>query len=362
MSSKEIRQDILPWRRLIIISSLCYLPAIGMILANFLLMNSLASKMSTQKKDPSPEEVIPIDTKRLNQSLSENTPLVQAYIKSEVQRESKTQADDAAKDALEKIKGDLFGQMAFPVIFAIASIFAAFAVKDVLTEILKEEEKKKLRSELDDKLITEIVPNAIVKHEKKNIERFDRLEAYATWIEYELLKNTEDRIISQLENIKKFPKELTDDYVKSIERVVFRRHLQLYRLSSYFGQNKMKSLLKGDNSYLQSRLVTAVNNKDINTKIADMLEAESQLISNKQASFKFKAENPFERSDSLFQVQLSLSITTLLSVPGNNDLVRELLKFLNEGNDDSLTPEQEEMKKEFEISNRDLPDPPRLKQ
>lgn len=204
MSSKEIRQDILPWGRLIMISSLCYFPAIVMIGANFLSMNSLASKMSTQKKDPFPEEVIPINTKRLNESLSKNTPLVQAYIKSEVQRESKNQADDAAKDALEKMKGDLFGQMAFPVIFAIASIFAAFAVKDVLTEILKEEEKKKLRSELDDKLITEIVPNAIAKHEKKNIERFDRLEAYATWIEYELLKNTEDRIISQLEKLKNF--------------------------------------------------------------------------------------------------------------------------------------------------------------
>ncbi len=78
--------------------------------------------------------------------------LVNGYIGGEIYRQSKKEAETAAKDAIEKLKadwkGDLFGQISFPVVFAIASIFAAFAVKDILTEILKTEDKDALKKEI----------------------------------------------------------------------------------------------------------------------------------------------------------------------------------------------------------------------
>ncbi len=67
----------------------------------------------------------------------EKSEFAQAYIEKQVTIEVNQQLQQAAQDEINKAKGDLFAQITFPVLFAIASIFAAFAVKDILTEILK---------------------------------------------------------------------------------------------------------------------------------------------------------------------------------------------------------------------------------
>jgi hypothetical protein len=78
--------------------------------------------------------------------------ILDKYVSGEIYRQLKEESESAAKDEIEKLKadwkGELFGQISFPVLFAIASIFAAFAVKDVLTEILKDNEKEKLESDM----------------------------------------------------------------------------------------------------------------------------------------------------------------------------------------------------------------------
>jgi hypothetical protein len=59
---------------------------------------------------------------------------------------------EASQEQVDKLKADLkadlIGQISFPVVFAIASIFAAFAVKDIVIEVLKKEEKDKLIEDL----------------------------------------------------------------------------------------------------------------------------------------------------------------------------------------------------------------------
>ena len=80
--------------------------------------------------------------------LDKESPLGRTYVSREITIQAEEQAKKVAKEEISQAKGDLFGQITFPVIFAIASIFAAFAVKDILTEVLKKEEKTALRNEI----------------------------------------------------------------------------------------------------------------------------------------------------------------------------------------------------------------------
>jgi hypothetical protein len=79
--------------------------------------------------------------------------VAQGYIDAKIKEENKELAEQAAKDEIEKLqsswKGDLFSQITFPIVFAIASIFAAFAVKDILTEIIKDEKIKELERKIN---------------------------------------------------------------------------------------------------------------------------------------------------------------------------------------------------------------------
>ena len=70
------------------------------------------------------------------------------YVNQEISKQEEDQAKKIVKEEMGQVKSDVISTIAFPVVFAIASIFAAFAVKDILTEVLKKEEKTALRNEI----------------------------------------------------------------------------------------------------------------------------------------------------------------------------------------------------------------------
>lgn len=79
---------------------------------------------------------------------NDNSIVAQGYIEGEIKSQSEEAAENKVGELKENLKGDLFGQIAFPVIVAIASIFVAFAVKDALTEIIKEAKIKELEEKI----------------------------------------------------------------------------------------------------------------------------------------------------------------------------------------------------------------------
>ena len=81
--------------------------------------------------------------------LDKESPLGRTYVSREITIQAEEQAKKVAKEEISQAKGDLFGQITFPVVFAIASIFAAFAVKDILAAILNQEEKDRVIDKLE---------------------------------------------------------------------------------------------------------------------------------------------------------------------------------------------------------------------
>jgi hypothetical protein len=135
-----------------------------------------------------------------------NAPKPEASIP--LPKEVKQAVDSAAKNEVEKIKADLYGQITFPVVFAIASIFAAFAVKDIITEILKNDEKKEvinqIKEEIEGKISSELSKNTkeidqklnlINEHVNANLaEEKQTLEAQVTTLSRELAEDIKNNI------------------------------------------------------------------------------------------------------------------------------------------------------------------------
>jgi hypothetical protein len=157
-----------------------------------------------------------LDAKTVN-SINEN---IKKQLKEEIEKNTKTEIKDAAKAELENsmksLKGDLYKDISIPVIFAIASIFAAFAVKDVLTEILKKEEKEAVISDITSDVtknlktvigITELdEPTGLPKDFKTKLEEYAETkvngkiqelkikELHEIWGELDQLKETTRKV------------------------------------------------------------------------------------------------------------------------------------------------------------------------
>jgi hypothetical protein len=105
-------------------------------------------QVKTQVEIHVQEEKKILATQKALLKIDEASGLGREYISGEISKQATEKAEKVAKDEISQAKGDLFGQVTFPIIFAIASIFAAFAVKDILTEILKDEKKEEIKKEI----------------------------------------------------------------------------------------------------------------------------------------------------------------------------------------------------------------------
>jgi hypothetical protein len=149
-------------------------------------------------------------------SVTENSPLVQDYIKGQVAlaakqqaEEAKNQAETATKDAIEKAKGELFWQVSFPVIAAIVSIFAAFIVKDILTEVLKDKEKQDIERILESKIYESLK----VKQKELNASFREYLKSGASHLTKKIdndIDNKLRRLTRKVERIKWLEYEVSD--------------------------------------------------------------------------------------------------------------------------------------------------------
>jgi small-conductance mechanosensitive channel len=234
---------------------------------------------------------------------------------SKIQREVDEKIEKTTRDELDKLKadwkGDLFGQVAFPVVFAIASIFAAFAVKDILTEILKEQEREKIQKELETKLEEKIVPKAIEKIQDSIRQDIQAIEAYMNWLEYSLLSMTLTQVIDDQKNKRltnsKEPKETE---VLIIEKLFTRASDSLGRISD---------LKKDDLNLLSHAEYMVCKNKIKNTgleipsyeRLLKNLRNKSKEISANNGNEKLVGESRYERIDNVVDMRMRLLIDTL---------------------------------------------------
>ncbi len=321
------RDGVGRWSKIILLPFFCYFPAYLLVHSSFKSFEALTSKKAEQSSDSATLEqkvaelekqvgikINPTKNSMIDRvnSLSAQIAIkggvsnVQAYAVSKeytvglIEKEAKEQADKAASDAVDKAKSELISQISFPVLFAIASIFAAFAVKDILTEILKDQEKGRIKEELINEVKSEI-PRAI---ENSNFsESLQSNEACNSWLEHELIMDSIYSIISEIQShtIKSEPaleKSMVDAALKLLDR-------SDPILTKAFVDLKEERILLLRKAKYQALLAT-VDRNDIKVigSLRSQISQRLDEIANPTLHLDPPlVERPYERKENLYEIQ-----------------------------------------------------------
>jgi outer membrane lipopolysaccharide assembly protein LptE/RlpB len=270
------------------------------------------------------------------------------YVVGIIEKEARAQADKASADAVDKAKSELFSQISFPVLFAIASIFAAFAVKDILTEILKEQEREKLRKELYNDLSQDLI-NEIPKviRNQDISKRLRSVELYSSWLEHESLLETVNKLTHAITS--STDSDTEDTNLKFALRLLDRSS-ELFDLAFTDFQRERVSLLK-DMRYRFLHLEVK-NNSSLSSHFEQHISERIEEI--KQISpLSSSPELPYERGKELYEIQKELFFQKLDAMKEDRnstiteDDINELrLAFLNREKD--ILAEERERRKDGE--------------
>ncbi len=257
----------------------------------------------------------------------DNSVLARGYIDGQIEQKAQAQAEKAAKDEIDMFKadwkGDLFSQISFPVIFAIASIFAAFAVKDILVAILKQDERKKLKDELilefKNQVSPKIIKNVIDKHTSIP-RRLKKVEAYASWLEHKLLNIEILQMIEEEGNTGLDDSRQREYIVSAIDKTLDRLAITMDGFG--FISDDIKQLKLAEQEVLKSR-IKRLNLGDESDKIFGKIDKNTKAINAPPL------ESLLELTEDIYKMEMRLLIATLSKL-GEYELIDKLKKYLND--------------------------------
>ncbi|MBD2358378.1 hypothetical protein H6G41_27840 [Tolypothrix sp. FACHB-123] len=264
-----------------------------------------------------------LDGQKALLNLDKESPLGRTYVSGEINKQVKDEAEKVAKDEISQAKGDLFGQIIFPVIFTIASIFAAFAVKDILTEVLKEQERDRIKRDIETNLRNDleyrIVPKLFAKEKQDTSNRFNELEGYVHWLEHQILNIIITNLIDDMKknNLSQIEKEVS----LAIEKIRDRSIVTLEKSSGKFIQKYFKDIKNFEDSVLDSQLKSILLNEAAKNTLTSTFNKSRQKRSEREE---------FDQGQSIFKAQMGLLIITLGKLVGEYENSDEIINLIEE--------------------------------
>jgi hypothetical protein len=253
---------------------------------------------------------------------------IDVRITSEVDRKSgevEKKSLEAAKDEIAKVKAELSKDVVMPVIFAIASIFGAFALKDIVHFFLEKDEKKNIRAEIKDDieriLKYQIVPDIFKEKSKLLAQDIKNLERYTSWLEHQMLSILITQTVQELSQYP-IPQEAERDFLLAIEKLGNRSIITLEKSSKQFHEPYLEQIKKLEEGTLKAALNST--SKDFGLKAV--------LLRNSDASTKVIEKEETYEGESIFQAQMGLLRIKLsnLQFQGKSDTeLASLLRDLN---------------------------------
>jgi len=249
------------------------------------------------------------------------------YIDDRIREEARVQAEKVLGteiNSLESdVKGDLLTQISLPVVFAVASIFAAFAVKDVIVEMLKDREKDRVKQEisrdLELHLVSDLLPNYVSLENNRIVTALKQIEAYTYWLEHKLLNAEIVKAIDDESNSSLLDQTEKDSNLIAIERLIDRSKMVMCEVSRNFESSKFQNLKKAEDIILEMKIKGADLNIQIQNRLLERLESTAQQPTEKSEKSVLTRESIYDRVDSIFEIQINLVIATLSKLKTGDD-------------------------------------------
>lgn len=234
----------------------------------------------------------------------------------------------------DKIKGDLIGQILYPVIIAIASIFGAFALKDGVAEFLKEKDRENFKKELETKLEIGKIREYI--RELQNFQllcenSLRAMDGYSMWTEYQ---NLQDESINLIHNrLPSSSPALDKDILLTFKKTLERSKKTLNLVSREFRDSDFGIILDSSRGILKSKVRENITNLAYQEKFVYQIDKLLQVDSAFHNGDELLLEERRERIDNIFQIQLrllELDLRNLPSDPSIDSLINRVHQRLNE--------------------------------
>jgi hypothetical protein len=297
-----------------------------------------ATKNSLEDRIKSLERQVVIKDKAENVNASEAG---KDYVVGIIEKESRAQADKASADAVDKAKSELFSQISFPVLFAIASIFAAFAVKDILVEILKSDERKELERSLNieiNRRIAKKLPQAI--ESSPVYQRFQSSEIFVAWLEYDTTLRNITEVLSGVDSSVMNAPNAHEDICKMLEHLERTYDLMFVHFHGGIDRSAVNLLKKAQYSMLRFNIGSSQKLDPIRQSQLDReLVKKIQIIDSTR-----KSHSPifsYERSEGIYDMQRRLLLNKLDEMKKSNP---------------SLSSDIDKFKIEFQKSEKEIRD------
>ncbi len=302
MSSDSTDKKVVVWQEALKVSMSLFMPAFALIVVSFIFLKPALGRTYTNEE--------------INKQVTEQAEKV---AKEEI---GKAQGEiSKLKEEISKLKGDLIGQITYPVIFAIASIFATFAVKDIVTKVWDRQEMTKLENALIEKLETNLVPNAIKKNQENLIQRFQDLEENTSWLEHQILSIFIAQMIDELrDNPALLETELNLSLV--VDKLHNRSVETLKRSSNQFHRKTDIHDIKKFENILATVLGAKVEKRSLDEKDFEGLK--------EGTSSDGSGKSEFYQGQSLFHIQMRLIRNTLSKLPEDIIPLNQKKLFLDE--------------------------------
>ncbi|PSB16311.1 hypothetical protein C7B65_22055 [Phormidesmis priestleyi ULC007] len=302
------------WLKICLVPLLCYVPA-------FVLVGWSSNIFKPASTDSQLLNSANLES-RVREEVGKQIVLRKTTSQAEIQRQISDEIKKEIANQENKMKGDLFEQISFPVVFAIASIFAAFAVKDILTEILKEPEKEKLKLELQRELENQIVPNAIKS--ERFTKRLQTVESHTNWLEHELLNIEIAQIIDEAKIYPEFAsKETEQRTLSAIDKLLDRSNVTLDRAE--FRQEDLEKLRQFEHMVLRAKVKSLKLSETSKDSFLFKIDERFQPA-DKENTAELIPESIHDRLEGVFHMEMSLLIATLSKL-GENDLSNEVANY-----------------------------------
>jgi hypothetical protein len=313
--------------KMLLVPLFCYVPAFALVWFSFSRFSKVASipaqnVVQTKIENLVKDEVEKEFTLRRKIPKVEGSALAKEFITGQIKAEAKEEAENAAKDVIDKAKADLFIQMSFPVLFALASVFAAFAVKDILTEILKDHEKAKLKQEVEKELIK--FTDALFQ--PKIADFHDNLKPLLVkidWLEYKLLDIYMEQVMDGLRNCSKSEQDKrVEDNIAALGLLFDRSTSTLSRLklSDSFNNSDFERMVDAEIKVFEKKLTkTCLDENDLKdilskTKNKKVITQVTKDTNVQKSSSKIELEAVNDFTNEFFKIQIIMVINTLRKI------------------------------------------------
>jgi hypothetical protein len=267
------------------------------------------------------------DNQRITSNLSSEE--IDKKISDAVEKQKEVATEKAIEkvrvESFDKVKGDLYASIVYPVLGIFISLFTLVILKDGIISVISQREKDRILTRVEKKLLAEI-PDLLSRSDFSH--RLKLLEIYAYWEDHNLVTTAMDELTDTINNTQVNPPisfDINAFICENLKEMHKSSRTSLYSIRDEISPNDLEEIIDSDDKHFSTLISTSCLQLD-----QDALHNDLKMIKEKFLEEKLQYPTASELTENLFTRQMTLLISILLK-KNEYDAAEKLYKYMKEG-------------------------------